>query len=187
MNLEWHFFMLLSPSIQEWDYRIDKSILSFRMSWNFPHMGFALFLFIPKYIIFPSCIVSGTFSFILSSNWLLFLYEKAIGFYMLILNIASLLNSFIIWVSFNLEISRYAMSYAYRNNLTSPFPFFFFFLIFIYLFILLVFRASPVAYGGSQARGLIGTTAASLRHSHSKAGSKPRLWPTPQLTATPDP
>ena len=46
-------------------------------------------------------------------------------------------------------------------------------------------RATPTAYGGSQARGLIGSVATGLRHSHS--GSKPRLRPTPQLTATPDP
>ena len=48
-------------------------------------------------------------------------------------------------------------------------------------------RATPMAYGGSQARGLIGTVAAGLRHSHSNVGSEPRLRPTPQLTATPDP
>ena len=29
--------------------------------------------------------------------------------------------------------------------------------------------------------------AASLHHSHSNTGSKPRLLPTPQLAATPDP
>jgi len=34
---------------------------------------------------------------------------------------------------------------------------------------------------------LIRAVAASLHHSHSNAGSKPRLQPTPQLTATPDP
>ena len=50
-----------------------------------------------------------------------------------------------------------------------------------------LFRATPTAYGGSQARGPIGATAAGLFHSHSKAGFEPRLWPTPQLTATPDP
>ena len=33
-----------------------------------------------------------------------------------------------------------------------------------------------------QARGQIGAVAASLRHSHSNTGSKPRLRPTPQLT-----
>jgi len=46
--------------------------------------------------------------------------------------------------------------------------------------------AAPAAYGGSQARGRIGAVAASLRQSHSNAGSEPRLRPTPQLTATPD-
>ena len=47
--------------------------------------------------------------------------------------------------------------------------------------------AAPVAYGGSQARGLIGAAATSLHQSHSNAGSEPRLQPTAQLTATPDP
>uniref|UniRef100_A0A8D0RKQ6 Uncharacterized protein n=1 Tax=Sus scrofa TaxID=9823 RepID=A0A8D0RKQ6_PIG len=46
--------------------------------------------------------------------------------------------------------------------------------------------AAPAAYGGSQARGLIGVVAASLRQSHSNTGSEPCLRPTPQLTATPD-
>ena len=32
---------------------------------------------------------------------------------------------------------------------------------------------TPVAYGGSQARGPIGAIAASLHHSHSNAGSDP--------------
>ena len=50
-----------------------------------------------------------------------------------------------------------------------------------------MFRAAPAAYGGSQAKGLIRATAARLRHSHSNARSEPRLQPTPQLTATPDP
>ena len=44
----------------------------------------------------------------------------------------------------------------------------------------LLFRAVPAAYGGSQARGRTGTSAASLGH-------KLHLRPTPQLTATPDP
>ena len=50
-----------------------------------------------------------------------------------------------------------------------------------------LFRTSPVAYGGSEARGQIGAVAAGLRHSHSNAGSEPRLRPTPQLMATLDP
>ena len=47
--------------------------------------------------------------------------------------------------------------------------------------------AAPTAYGGSQARGLIGAAAAGLHHSHSNVGSELRLRPTPQPTATPDP
>ena len=47
--------------------------------------------------------------------------------------------------------------------------------------------ATPTAYRGSQARGQIGTAAASLYHSGIIAKSKPRLWPTPQLMAMLDP
>ena len=60
--------------------------------------------------------------------------------------------------------------------------------LFIYLLVFLLFLwATPAVYGGSQARGRIGAVAAGLRQSHSNAGSEPRLGPTPQLTATPDP
>ena len=48
------------------------------------------------------------------------------------------------------------------------------FRIFIYLFIYCLFRAAPVAYGGSQARGPIGAVATGLHHSHGKAGLNPR-------------
>ena len=62
-----------------------------------------------------------------------------------------------------------------------------FFLSLSFLFCLFAFsRAAPEAYGGSQDRGPIRAIAASLRQSHSNAGSQPRLRPT-QLTATPDP
>ena len=44
-----------------------------------------------------------------------------------------------------------------------------------------------MSYGGSQARGLIGDVADCLCQSHSNAGSEPRLRPTPQLRATPNP
>ena len=59
----------------------------------------------------------------------------------------------------------------------------------IYLFICLfaISWVALVAYGVSQARGLIGAVAAGLRQSHSNAGSKPHLQPTAQLTAMPDP
>ena len=47
----------------------------------------------------------------------------------------------------------------------------FFFLSFVFC----PFRAAPVAYGGSRARGLIGAVAAGLHQSHNNARSKPRL------------
>ena len=61
--------------------------------------------------------------------------------------------------------------------------FFFFFLIVFLPFL------GPWVYRGSQARGLTGAVAAGLRHSHShsNAGSEPRLRPTLQLMAIPDP
>ena len=46
-----------------------------------------------------------------------------------------------------------------------------------------LFRAGSVVYGSSQARGQIGAAVASLRHSHSKLGSKLCLRSTSQLTA----
>ena len=61
---------------------------------------------------------------------------------------------------------------------------------YIYIFFFCLFDISwdtPTAYGGSQARSRIGAVAAGLRQSHGSAGSKPRLRPTPQLMATPDP
>jgi len=61
-----------------------------------------------------------------------------------------------------------------------------FLILFLFIFYVLLFRAAPSAYGGSQARG-IGAMAAGLHHSHSNTGSKLCLRPTPQLTAPPDP
>ena len=62
-----------------------------------------------------------------------------------------------------------------------------FFFLFLSFFFVLLFRATPVAYGDSQASGLIGAVAANLHYSHSNVGSELRLQPTPQLMATPDP
>jgi len=58
----------------------------------------------------------------------------------------------------------------------------FFFLVFGFWF----FRATPTAYGDSQAMGPIGDITASLCQSHSNARSEPNLRPTPQLMATLD-
>ena len=54
-------------------------------------------------------------------------------------------------------------------------------------FLFLLFRATPMAYGGSQTRGPVGATPAGPYHNHNNARSKPCLQPTPQFTATPDP
>ena len=61
---------------------------------------------------------------------------------------------------------------------------------FLFLFLFCLFAiswAAPAAYGGSQSRGLIRAIATGLRQSHNNVGSEPRLRPTPQLTATPEP
>ena len=55
------------------------------------------------------------------------------------------------------------------------------------LCVLALLRATPVAYGGSQAGGQTRSVAAALRHSHSNVGSEPHLLPTLQLMAMPDP
>ena len=46
---------------------------------------------------------------------------------------------------------------------------------------LLLFRPTPAAHGGSQARDRIGAVATGLLQSHSNSGSEPHLRPTPQL------
>ena len=51
----------------------------------------------------------------------------------------------------------------------------------------LCFKGRPAAYGGSQARGLIGAVAAGLHHCQATATSRPKLRPAPQLRATLDP
>ena len=51
------------------------------------------------------------------------------------------------------------------------------FLSFFFFLIFLIFRAALEAYGGSQARGLIGATTADLRHSHCNSRLEPHLRP----------
>ena len=50
---------------------------------------------------------------------------------------------------------------------------------FFFFFFFLLFRATAVAHGISQVRGLIRAVVAGLYHSHSNAGSKPHLRRTP--------
>ena len=72
-----------------------------------------------------------------------------------------------------------------KNYIFSPFHFYFLLSTasYMFLFFVLFFRAAPAAYGIFQARGRIGAIAAGP--CHSKAGSKSRLWPIPQLMTMP--
>ena len=47
------------------------------------------------------------------------------------------------------------------------------FFLFFFFFFSFFFKAAPAAYGSFQARGRIGTAAASLCHSHCNTGSEP--------------
>ena len=84
-----------------------------------------------------------------------------------------------------LEYFSFKLLYSPRLHSMSPYKWSF---IFKFLFVyLLLFRGTPTAYRGFQARGGIGATAAGLRHRHSNTGSELTLQPTPQLKETPDP
>ena len=76
-----------------------------------------------------------------------------------------------------LRCGRYLRSVADEDVSLAEKQVFFFFL----------FRARPVTYESSQARGLIRDTAAGLHYSHSNTESKPCLRTTPQLMARSDP
>ena len=64
-----------------------------------------------------------------------------------------------------------------------PFKIFILFFIKSFFFFFGLFRAVPMAYGGSQARERIRAVVAILRHSHSNPRSEPCLRPTPELMA----
>ena len=57
----------------------------------------------------------------------------------------------------------------------------------LFSFLFCLFRAAPIAYGSSQARGRIGAVAAGLCPSHTNARSEQSLRPVPQFMAMPDP
>ena len=78
---------------------------------------------------------------------------------------------------------NFCMPWAWPKMKRESLVFFFFF----FFWSLCLLRATPTAYGGPQARGLVGAVAAGLHQSYSNARSLPRLRPTPQLTAAPDP
>ena len=82
---------------------------------------------------------------------------------------------------YNHHHGQFQSIFITAKNLGLLFFFFFFFFTFC------LFRAVPVAHGGSEAKGQIGPTATGLHHSQSNVGFKLHLRPTPQLMATPDP
>ena len=84
----------------------------------------------------------------------------------------------ILYFSFSMVIYLQLALWFHIHGFNQMFFFFFFFLFFGSFCLI---RATPAAYGDSQARGTIRAMAASL--SHSNAWSKPCLWPTPQLMA----
>ena len=58
---------------------------------------------------------------------------------------------------------------------------------FFFFFFFGLFRAVPMGYASSHARGRIGAAATGLHHSHGHTRSKPRIPPALQLVAMPDP
>ena len=115
----------------------------------------------------------------------LFLLNKLTSWIILILEVRHLMSSGFIFYKLLIAVLCLWGS-CVSNTLSWDFLFHshmvYFVLFFLYC---LFFRATSMAYGGSQSRGLIG--AASLPHSHSNARSEPYLQPTPQLMAIPDP
>ena len=65
------------------------------------------------------------------------------------------------------------------KGISQPAFIYLYFYLFIIFCLFAISWAAPAAYGGSQARGPIGTVAAGLRQNHSNVGSEPRLQPTP--------
>ena len=77
------------------------------------------------------------------------------------------------------------VSHPYLSTVVyMPKTYFFYTWFFFFFFFSGLFRATPKAYGESQARGPIRAVAAGLCHSHSNTGFQLRLL---QLTATLDP
>ena len=72
------------------------------------------------------------------------------------------------------SVCLYMCVYIYHKIIGIYSNIIFMFLGFFFFFFLL-FRATLVAYGGSQARGLIEATAAGLPHSYSNMVSEPHL------------
>ena len=82
-----------------------------------------------------------------------------------------------------------SLTHCTTRELPSVFYFIYLYIFYIcnFFIFLLLFRATPVVYGLSQARGQFGVAAAGLCHSHSKVRSKVNLQLMLHLVAKPDP
>ena len=91
----------------------------------------------------------------------------------------------LIWGQYTAWLSMlyFSLLQVQNSDFADERAFFFVLFLFLFFFCFCFFIATPVAYGVSQARGLIGATAAGLHQSHRNAGSEPHLQPTPQLMA----
>ena len=112
-------------------------------------------------------------------NWIIFLLLRS-KYSLFILNIipwsniyiANIFSHYVVYLFIFFTVSFEAPKFSFLILLSLSFFF---------------FKGHTMAYGSSQARGRIGTTAASLCHSHSHTGSEACLRITPQLRAMPDP
>ena len=69
----------------------------------------------------------------------------------------------------------------HRKHILKEYIYIHIYITYINTYIFCLFRATPTAYGGSQARGQIGATATGLHHSNAR--SELHQWPTLQLVA----
>ena len=103
-------------------------------------------------------------------NTITYIFNDA-SFNYICIHIYSHTNKYIEYIEY-VQINMYVRYYSRI--------YYFIILLYFYIFSFCLFafsRAAPVAYGSSQARDLIGATAAGLYQSHSNARSEPRLPP----------
>ena len=75
---------------------------------------------------------------------------------------------FFLYQNFGFSLSKFWFFQDLCTLYAFPYKFYFYFIFWL-------FRATLMAYGGSQARSQIGAIATCLCHSHSNTGSEPRL------------
>ena len=107
------------------------------------------------------------------------------------------LNYFFVWQKYRFFffVREMYQFYFLNNNIThlsnNIFNWYALYNIFLSCTLLVIyifpFMAVPVTYGNSQAKGWIGAAAEAYSTSQGNTGSKPHLWSTPYLAATPDP